>query len=201
MKTSGIAAVILGLLMLSSTGCALVDMKLPLSYKPAGQPSLGHGAVEIAQPPDPQFKKNREGLPIIGNVRNGYGMHTADVVAKDSIPRWFANSTAAQLSEAGYQTVVVDRLSPTCQRGIEIDIRRIMTDMDPGMFSIGGVSQIECVMTVTKNGEPVEQIRFESMADDRGIVGGGGELEKGLEKAMQLWLAQATRYAAAAWKE
>jgi len=193
--------IVASLLLTLSGGCALVDMKLPLSYEPASQAVRGQGPVEIARPPDPDFRKNSEGLPIIGNVRNGYGVHTADVVARDSIPDWFASACAAQFSKVGYQAKVVQQLSPGCQRGIELEIQHVTTDMDPGMLTVGGVSQVEFVITFTKGGERVEQLRFEGTGDDRGMLGGGGELENGLRKAMQVCLTQATQYAAAAWKE
>lgn len=184
-----------------SGGCALVDMKLPLAaYQPDSEPRLGTGRVEVAIPADPMFDKNKDGLPIIGEVRNGYGVHTADVVTPDSIPGWFANACQAEFAQAGYQTQVVPRLSPACQRGIQVEVQRFHGGMDPGFWTVGGVSDIEFLFTVVRDGQPVEQIRFKGMGDDRGMIGGGEEIRNGLKKAMQACLKQATIYASAAWR-
>ena len=192
--------VVLAALMAMSGGCALVDMKLPLGqYKPSNQPQLGSGPVEVAIPADPMFDKSKVGLPIIGEVRNGYGVHTADVVTPDSIPDWFANACRQEFDKAGYQAQVVTHLSTNCRRGIQVDIQRLRGSMDPGFWSIGGICEIEFTVTVVRDGQPVEQVRFKGMGDDRGMIGGGEEIRNGLRKAMNACMGQATLYASAAW--
>jgi Short C-terminal domain len=46
---------------------------------------------------------------MIGEVRNGYGMHTADVIADNSVAEWLTNAVTMELEKAGYKVIISDK--------------------------------------------------------------------------------------------
>jgi hypothetical protein len=188
-------------------GCALVDEKVPLTYAPvqpktqlaAGAPRRAGGTFEIARPAEPSVKKNKDGRSVIGAVRNSYGVHTASVVTDDSLANWFADSYRQELAAAGYDARVVDRLSPGCPQGIELEIRRADVDQDPGFWSVGSIAKLDYRMTLTQRGRPVQQIDWTATGSgDRDAFAGLGGKASAMRKAMQASLKQAVAYVDAA---
>jgi len=199
-------------------GCSLVDENIRLTYaqpKTSSRPtaqlaSAGRNAasnasalssapvVEVARPADPAIEKKEKGRSVIGNVRNTYGMVMASVVTADSLPNWFAESYARALTAAGYQAKVVDQLSPGCPRGVELEIRRLFVDQDPGMLTVGSIATLEYRMTLTKNGRKVQQIDWTATGSgDRGLVQ-TGTTESAVRKAMRASLDRSIPYINAA---
>ena len=84
-------------------GCAFGDRHVDLSY-PAitveRAESLGNGRTVILGP----FEDTRE-ESIVGEVRNGFGMHTADVVAETPIEEWVREAIRYELESAGYRVL------------------------------------------------------------------------------------------------
>lgn len=67
---------------------------------------------ELANNNQPEHKRNHEiclkdffdtrGNSNVGHVQNGYGMHTAEVIATNSVPEWVGKEIKNQLLNAGY---------------------------------------------------------------------------------------------------
>lgn len=51
------------------------------------------------------FKDDRPDKNIVGNVRNGLGLKTADVITETSISEWVTNALKAELKNDGYTIV------------------------------------------------------------------------------------------------
>jgi hypothetical protein len=203
-------------------GCALVDQKVPLNYAhqparatPARSSVAGTGnaagemklssnpdvgslaaplAIAIARPTEPTLQRNKKNQPIIGTVRNSYGMETATSITEDSIPDWIAGAFATELNAAGYAAQVVDKLPPGCTRGLELEVTRIWVDQDPGWWTVGGLGDVQFKMTVIRNGQPVEQIEFTGKGQHRGAFGDTTPKARALEKALQQCIQQAVPY-------
>ena len=97
-----------------STGCAFGDRHVNLSYPPqrapaasspsnspasASTPEQGIATVVLVDFLDQRSKKT------IGDVHNGFGMHTADVVAQNSVPEWVLGAVALELEKAGFKVI------------------------------------------------------------------------------------------------
>lgn len=103
--TAFLAAVLL-------TGCAFGTRQPTLTYPPAPET----GATEAIQPAAPAAAKNitillndfsdeRSDKSVVGTVRNGFGMCTADVVPTNSVPDWVTQAIALELKDVGYPVV------------------------------------------------------------------------------------------------
>jgi uncharacterized lipoprotein YmbA len=104
------------LLLLSA--CAFGDRKVTLSYQPetaesdataakvttaaTGAPVADDGKLAFIVVP---FKDERADKNIVGEVRNGWGMHTADVVVQNDVAQWITDGLKTELAKAGYRVV------------------------------------------------------------------------------------------------
>ena len=87
----------------TASGCAFGDRHVVLQYPPPSG-----GAPPLARAPRPgitivvhHFTDSRPRTPI-GEVSNGFGMHTADVLAESDVTAWVAQAIAHDLTAAGY---------------------------------------------------------------------------------------------------
>ena len=114
MKTKGLRVVhvvLLGVLVLSMDGCAFGNRHVTLNYPPEKQSeSEGLKVAEAAPVPvngKPiilmQFVDQRSNKSVIGEVRNGWGMRTADVVAENDVSNWLTNAVRFELEKLGYK--------------------------------------------------------------------------------------------------
>jgi hypothetical protein len=51
------------------------------------------------------FLDQRPKKTAVGDVHNGFGMHTADVIAQNSVPEWVASGVALELQKAGFKVI------------------------------------------------------------------------------------------------
>jgi hypothetical protein len=107
----GLLLVVLGMAALS--GCAFGTRHVELSYPPEG--GEGGGLVAAARADTGNVPRccevilavsdRRTDIRRIGNVRNGFGMDTADVVTGSDVTAWVAGAFRQELAEAGYTVV------------------------------------------------------------------------------------------------
>jgi len=104
------AAILIGSINL--TGCAFGTRQTELSYPPsannggliasaeASEANLLTSRNIILKVTDDRSEKSR-----IGNVRNGFGMDTADVVTQSNIEKWVEDALTLELNNAGYRVL------------------------------------------------------------------------------------------------
>ena len=150
------SAVLFVLVSLTLAGCAFGTREVLLKYPPQSEP----GAVPTAHAaPAPTPKKTeivlagfndmRQDKRLIGTVRNGFGMRTADVVATNNVPTWVTDAIKAELNNAGYKVILnaTEAQLPTFLSG---DIINIFCD---AYFTYEG--QVSLNVKVIKNGKDV----------------------------------------------
>ena len=90
----------------SMTGCAFVDKHVVLTYTPRNRkPAVPAEGLVVVGP----FADLRENPALVSEVRNGYGMHTANVYAEDeNAGHWVALALVAELRNQGYAVETSD---------------------------------------------------------------------------------------------
>mgnify|MGYP001765917921 CR=1 FL=1 len=96
-------------------GCAFRTREATLIYPPAPD---GEVKPVVAQAVPPvsrntkvllqEFSDQRSDKKVVGTVRNGYGMRTADVIAKNSVTAWVTDAVALELKKRGFAVIQSD---------------------------------------------------------------------------------------------
>ena len=122
----------------SITGCAFGTRHAELYYPPSAIDGTSliasaHPEASVAETPREviiQVTDHRDSRQRIGNVRNGFGMDTADVISKDDLNLWIKSALITELANAGY-TVVADGSRATRDHAIDLnaDILEVYCDV------------------------------------------------------------------------
>lgn len=90
-------------------GCAFGTREPTLIYPPVAEPSAITAAHAAAKPAPKNvqiilssFSDQRSDKKVVGTVRNGFGMRTADVIPTNSVPEWVMLAMKTELQNSGY---------------------------------------------------------------------------------------------------
>jgi hypothetical protein len=111
MKRIGLAGVLGGCLIYCAAGCAFGNRHVILTYPP--QHAAGGRLTAVAEAASPpagtgekvilvMFLDQRPNRSAVGAVHNGFGMHTADVLAQNNVADWVVGAVAVELERAGF---------------------------------------------------------------------------------------------------
>jgi hypothetical protein len=148
---------LLGMAILISSGCAFGTRSVELGYPPADNKSMGPATAEAAEVPENQrqflsvmpFSDLREDQIEIGCVRNGLGMKTARVEAKNSVADWVTMATIMELEKAGFSVSRVANMDePVTGPVLEGQIVRVFCD---SYFSYSGEVIISARIALDEN--------------------------------------------------
>jgi hypothetical protein len=140
-------ATLVGILLIGS-GCAFMDKHITLDSKLYADnlPSLRNQniVVNVLLPKDERRKKAN----FIGYVRNGYRMHTADVLLNKPVVEWVQDVIVANLKKAGINAQASGKRRER-RNGIFIEVRVCVleSDIEAKFFTIEFISRVN--MTVT----------------------------------------------------
>lgn len=93
-------------------GCAFGTRQPTLIYPPT--PETTSQSEKQAIPPAEtktitimlhDFRDERTDKSVVGTVRNGFGMRTADVIPTNSVPAWVTQAIELELKDVGYPVV------------------------------------------------------------------------------------------------
>lgn len=140
---------------LGITGCAFGTRHAELSYPPNandGGSSIASAHAEASVPGKSRevvvhVTDQRTSRERIGNVRNGLGMDTANVITNDDVRLWVKSALTSELANAGY-TIVADGGRATSDDAIGLNAEILEVYCDVYMTYDGDVS-----MGVTLSGK------------------------------------------------
>lgn len=136
-------------------GCAFGTREATLNYPPASDDDAKVALAKVVKPEprEPkiqllQFRDERTEKGLVGTVRNGYGMRTADVIAKNSVTEWVTQALKLELQNRGF-TVLNGEAREIVEPGsvvISGEILNVFCDM---YFSYTG--QVSLVVKVSNS--------------------------------------------------
>ena len=120
-------ACLLGLML---SGCAFGNREAVLDYPPpeptgmvssaqASTDGAARGTIYLMDMEDLRPDKS-----VVGHVQNGFGMKTADVIAKREVPEWVRDALTYELEAAGF-TVAEGEAAPSDATTLSGDIIRV----------------------------------------------------------------------------
>jgi len=136
------------------SACAFTDRHVNLAPPTVMPPMVSSSVpqdgkvVSVARPED-----LRPDPTTVGNIRNGYGMVTAQVRSNNDVAMWVANSLISGLEQAGYRVERAET-AETAQTPLSIDIgvSRVFTEYTPSFFTIDGKADVAAQVEVYKQG-------------------------------------------------
>ena len=158
-------------------GCAFGTRQPTLIYPPAAESSAIPAAQAAAKPAPKNmqiilnpFIDQRDDKNVVGTVRNGFGMRTADVIPTNSVPDWVMQAMKIELQNSGYVVTTGTASSDTLPGASAVvsgEILKVFCDM---YFSYTG--QISLLAKVRKAGKDVLNKNY-SAEGSAGIAWGG----------------------------
>jgi hypothetical protein len=176
MKTRSLMGI--GIMLAAMTaGCALGDRKIALLYKPVTKVAAGE-PKNIAIVKFKDLRKN----PDVGEVRNGYGMKTARVIAEgQDVGAWVANALADELTAAGCKiTKYNDIAPPDSQISITGNVLEAYTKM-----YMSSTCTIRATINVSKANVPVLSKEYYGKHGVLALLADTGEYENAMQGALQ----------------
>lgn len=137
-----------------ASGCAFGTRRATLGYAPIRgtfAPITPGASLVLVQ-----FADQRSDKRAIGEVRNGWGMRTADVVAETDVAEWVTQAVMTELEKTGYKIAKVNTLStPTTAPVLTGDI---LTVYCTALFSYEG--EVSFFARVRNDGEEILAKRY-----------------------------------------
>lgn len=131
---AGVGALMVAVL----SGCAFGTRQPTLVYPPPGDPSVtvAETARSTAAPKKTKivlapFRDERTDKTVVGTVRNGFGMRTADVVPTNNVANWVTDAVGTELRLSGYSVVRGGASDPNDPESVLIggDVLNVFCDM------------------------------------------------------------------------
>jgi hypothetical protein len=146
-------------------GCAFGTRHPTLVYPPDESP--GYMALAHAEPNAPiaarhvrvvlhGFADERADKNVVGTVRNGYGIRTADVVPTNSVSDWVTAAVRSELERSGYRVTRAETADDSGSYVVSGEILNVFCDM---YLEFSG--QVVLVATVRKDGRELLNKRYE----------------------------------------
>ena len=112
----------LAMLIFMLSGCATVDQKINLAYKPLDR-SFGRnsGDVLVSRIDAASQLRNAKGEWVVGSLNNIHGVRQADILSDRIIGEWISDALVQELKQAGYSAKYAAQLPPGAARGVVIE--------------------------------------------------------------------------------
>lgn len=121
---SRVLSLSLSLLMLISliSGCATLDQKVNLTYKPVDRTfGRNSGEVFVSRTDAVSLLRNTKGEWIIGSLNNANGVREADLLSDRALGEWISDALIQELVQAGYSPKYAPQLPAGTTRGVVIN--------------------------------------------------------------------------------
>ncbi len=152
------------------SSCALTKDTVSLSYTPQAGAPLVPGAsgtsVKVS------VNDDRADQSKISTKKNGFGMEMAPIVSAKPVAEFFKSAIEAELKNRGFQLGQGKTLS--------VDVDRFYNDFKVGMWSGGGVGELEMHVSVGSYRRPIKTAYQHTV-----MMAGGENVKQSLEGAMQ----------------
>ena len=140
-------------------GCAFGTRNATLIYPPKAESGVIPAAQAATRPAAKNvqivlgtFSDQRTDKKVVGTMRNGFGMRTADVVAMNSVPDWMAQAMKVELENSDYSVVTAggDDSAAGASAVVSGEILNVFCDM-----YLSYTGQVSLVAKASKGGKEV----------------------------------------------
>lgn len=116
------------------TGCATLDQKINLKYKPVDRPyGINSGEVFVSRIDPSPLLQNGKGEWIVGSLNNVYGVKQADILSDRTLGEWISDALVQELKQAGYRAAYSAKLPSGAARGVLINDVNVFMNVNSGI--------------------------------------------------------------------
>jgi hypothetical protein len=138
------------------SGCATVDQKINLTYKPVDQ-SFGRNSGEVlVSRTDTASLRNSKGEWIVGAQNNVHGVKQADILSDRTFGEWISDALVQELTQAGYTATYATKLPAGTSRGVIINDINVFMNIDKGTVSSQTRQELKFNVDIAINGSKIK---------------------------------------------
>lgn len=169
---SRIALMIL-LMLLLLTGCAIADQRVDILYRPVIQDATGSGTLYLAQ-----VGVQRPGAPgpvpvqwVLGEVKNNNGEKVGAIVT-DTVPAdLVSDALTREFKAAGYAVLPAQALPGDVAKGINLSSVAIKLSEVSGLIRAEAKGTLDISVEVWRDGRKLKKLDYEAEYSDAAIAG------------------------------
>lgn len=140
-------------------GCATVDQKLALNYKPVDRAfGRNSGEVLVSRVDGQSLLRNTKGEWIIGSLNNVYGVRQADLLSDRSLGEWISDALIQELKQAGYSANYAAQLPDGVPRAIVINDINVFMNVNKGTVSSETKHELKFNIDIILNGSKIKTL-------------------------------------------
>ncbi len=141
------------------SGCAVVDQKINLAYKPADRP-LGRnsGDVLVSRIDSASQLRNTRGEWVVGALNNVYGVRQADLLSDLALGDWVTGALLQELKQAGYAAAYTATLPEGAARAVIISDINVKMNVNRGNISTETRQELKFNVDIILNGIKVKTL-------------------------------------------
>jgi hypothetical protein len=138
------------------SGCATVDQKINLTYKPVDQPFGRNSGEVLVSRTDAVSLRNSKGEWIVGAQNNVHGVKLADILSDRTFGEWISDALVLELKQAGYTAAYANKLPAGTARGIIINDINLFLNIDKGTVSSETRQELKFNVDIIINGSKIK---------------------------------------------
>jgi len=141
------------------SGCATVDQKISLAYKPVDKPfGRNTGEVFVSRVDPASLSRNTKGDWIVGALNNVHGVKQADLLSDRALGEWISDALVQELKQAGYTASFAAQMPSAAARGIVINDINAFMNVNKGAVSADTKQELKFNVDVIIDGSKIKTL-------------------------------------------
>ena len=145
------------------SGCATVDQKINLTYKPVDRPfGRNSGDVLVSRSDTVSLLRNSKGEWIVGSLNNVHGVKQADLLSDRTLGDWISDALVQELKQAGYTVTFSAQMPAGVIRAVVINDIEVFMNVNKGTVSADTKQELKFNVDIILSGSKIKTLAIAS---------------------------------------
>jgi len=145
------------------SGCATVDQKINLTYKPVDRPfGRNSGEVVVSRSDAVSLLRNSKGEWIVGSLNNVHGVKQADLLSDRTLGDWISDALVQELKQAGYTAIFSAQMPAGAIRAVVINDIEVFMNVNKGTVSADTKQELKFNVDIILSGSKIKTLAIAS---------------------------------------
>jgi hypothetical protein len=141
------------------SGCATVDQKINLTYKPVDRPfGRNSGEVSVSRSDSVSPLRNSTGEWIVGSLNNVHGVKQADLLSERTLGDWISDALVQELKQAGYTATYATTLPTGAIRAVVINDIDVFMNVNKQNVTVETKQELKFNVDIILNGSKIKTL-------------------------------------------